>query len=76
MRVRHPLRKFVDTTGGSVPQEEIDAALVESGGKPEDVVEAFQELPLIKDVSMSGWSASLAVVGIAALTGAWFSRRY
>jgi hypothetical protein len=76
VRARQPLRKFVDTTGGPVPQEEIDAVLEESGGEPEDVVEAFQELPLIKDVSMSGWSASLAVVGIAALTGAWFSRRY
>ena len=76
VRARQPLRKFVDTTGGAVPQEEIDAVLEEYGNKPEDVVEAFQELPLIKDVSMSGWSASVAVVGIAALTGAWFSRRY
>ena len=80
IRAQQPLRKFVDTTGEPVPYDEIEAAyrenLTEVSDSPDDVVEAFQELPVIKDFNLGGWGASFAVVSIAVLSGAWFSRRY
>jgi len=41
----------------------------------EDVVEAFQDLPIIKNFNLNGWAASAAVVGISLLTGSYLSRR-
>ena len=41
----------------------------------EDVIEAFQELPFISGFNLNGWVASAAVIGIAALSGAWLGRR-
>ena len=76
IRAQQPLRKYVDTTGESVPDAEIAAVIEEAGGSPDDVVEAFQGLPIVKDFHLKGWTASIAVVGIAVLSGAWFSRRY
>ena len=76
IRAQQPLRKFVDTTGAPVPDAEIEAVIEEVSGSPDDVVAAFQELPIVKDFHLRGWSASIAVVGIAVLSGAWFGRRY
>jgi len=51
--------------------EDFDPTMMEA----DDIVEWFQELPLVDDFRLSGWTASALVVGIAALTGAWFSKR-
>ena len=76
IRAQQPLKKFVDTTGAPVPDAEIEAVIEEAIGSPDDVVAAFQELPIVKDFHLKGWTASIAVVGIAVLSGAWFGRRY
>ena len=41
----------------------------------DDVVDWVQELPVLRDFRLGGWTASALVVGIAALSGAWFSKR-
>lgn len=41
----------------------------------EDIVDYFQDLPVIRDFRLGGWTASAIVVGVAALSGAWFSKR-
>ena len=40
----------------------------------EDIVEWVQELPIIEDFRLSGWTASIIVIGIAALTGSWLMK--
>jgi len=41
----------------------------------EDIVDYFQDLPVVRDFRLGGWTASAIVVGVAALSGAWFSKR-
>jgi hypothetical protein len=41
----------------------------------EDVVDFVQDLPLIRQFRLGGWTASALVVGIAALSGAYFAKR-
>ena len=41
----------------------------------DDVVEFVQDLPLINRFNLNGWAASGIVVAVAALSGAWFSKR-
>ena len=41
----------------------------------DDVVEFVQDLPIINRFNLNGWAASGIVVAVAALSGAWFSRR-
>ena len=41
----------------------------------EDIVDYFQELPVVRNFRLGGWTASAIVVGVAALSGAWFSKR-
>ncbi|MCH9717556.1 MAG: hypothetical protein K0U52_10790 [Gammaproteobacteria bacterium] len=41
----------------------------------EDIVDYFQDLPVVRNFRLGGWSASAIVVGVAALSGAWFSKR-
>jgi hypothetical protein len=41
----------------------------------EDIVDYFQDLPVVRNFRLGGWTASAIVVGVAALSGAWFSKR-
>jgi hypothetical protein len=41
----------------------------------DDIVDYFQDLPVVRDFRLGGWTASAIVVGVAALSGAWFSKR-
>ena len=41
----------------------------------EDVVDFVQDLPIIRQFRLGGWTASALVVGIAALSGAYFAKR-
>ena len=51
--------------------EDFDPRMMEA----DDIVEWFQELPVIDNFRLNGWAASALVVGIAALSGSWFSKR-
>ena len=51
--------------------EDFDPRMMEA----DDIVEWFQELPFVDGFRLSGWTASAMVVGIAAITGVWFSKR-
>ena len=51
--------------------EDFDPRMMEA----DDIVEWFQELPVVDRFRLNGWAASALVVGIAALSGSWFSKR-
>tara|TARA_R110002050_G_scaffold30204_7_gene77222 strand:+ start:3046 stop:4071 length:1026 start_codon:yes stop_codon:yes gene_type:complete len=51
--------------------EDFDPRMMEA----DDIVEWFQELPIVDNFRLNGWAASALVVGIAALSGSWFSKR-
>ena len=51
--------------------EDFDPRMMEA----DDIVEWFQELPFVDGFRLGGWTASAMVVGIAAITGVWFSKR-
>jgi len=55
-------------------QDESNQGYMEDWHNAENVVDAFQELPVIKDFRMNGWIASAIVVGVAALSGAYYAR--
>jgi len=40
----------------------------------DDIVDWFQELPLVDRFRLNGWAASALVVGIAAFSGSWFAK--
>ena len=40
----------------------------------DDIVDWFQELPLVDRFRLNGWVASALVVGIAAFSGSWFAK--
>ena len=55
-------------------QDESNQGYMEEWHNAENVVDAFQELPLIKEFKMNGWIASAVVLGVAALSGAYYAR--
>lgn len=41
----------------------------------EDIVEYFQDFPVVRDFRLGGWTASILVLGIAAMTGAYLAKK-
>ena len=66
----------VPSASAGPTMEEANQTYVEDWqGGAENIIGAFQELPVLRDYRMNGWVASAAVVAIAGLTGAYLSRR-
>ena len=72
----HDAEQVIPQAGAGPSQDESNQDYMEDwDGGAEDIVEVFQELPIIQRFRLNGWLASAVVVGIAGLTGAYITRR-
>lgn len=66
--------QVIPQAGDGPTQEDSNQGYMEEWHNAENVVDAFQELPVIREFKMNGWIASAVVLGVAALSGAYYAR--
>lgn len=72
----HDAEQVIPQASAGPSQDESNQDYMEDwSGDAEDIIEVFQEFPVLRRFRLNGWLASAVVVGIAGLTGAYISRR-